>query len=70
MFINPKYMKMKGERETRSKFLRVRCDDCENEQIVFDHATTTVRCNVCGRTLAEPRGGKAAIKSKIIEVLG
>ena len=63
-------MKMKSEREMRSKFLRLRCDDCENEQIVFDHATTTVRCNVCGRTLVEPRGGKAAIKSKIIEVLG
>ncbi len=57
-------------KETRSKFLRVRCDDCENEQIVFDHATTTVRCNVCGRTLAEPSGGKARIKTRIIEVLG
>ena len=63
-------MKMRMKRETRSKFLRFRCDDCENEQIVFDHATTTVRCNVCGRTLVEPRGGKAEIKSKIIDVLG
>ncbi len=63
-------MKMRMKRETRSKFLRLRCDDCENEQIVFDHATTTVRCNVCGRTLVEPRGGKAEIKSKIIDVLG
>ncbi|PXF53402.1 MAG: 30S ribosomal protein S27e [Candidatus Methanophagaceae archaeon] len=61
---------MRMKRETRSKFLRLRCDDCENEQIVFDHATTTVRCNVCGRTLVEPRGGKAEIKSKIIDVLG
>ena len=63
-------MRMRMKRETRSKFLRLRCDDCENEQIVFDHATTTVRCNVCGRTLVEPRGGKAEIKSKIIDVLG
>jgi len=63
-------MEMRMKRETRSKFLRLRCDDCENEQIVFDHATTTVRCNVCGRTLVEPRGGKAEIKSKIIDVLG
>ncbi len=57
------------ERRTASKFLRVKCNDCENEQIVFDHASSWVKCNVCGRTLAEPRGGKAEIKGEIIEVL-
>jgi small subunit ribosomal protein S27e len=57
------------EMETRSKFLRVKCNDCENEQIVFSNASTKVKCNVCGRTLVESRGGKAEIKSKIIEVL-
>ncbi|NQE46466.1 30S ribosomal protein S27e [ANME-1 cluster archaeon GoMg2] len=57
------------ERKTRSKFVRVKCDDCENEQVVFDHASTTVRCDVCGRTLVTPQGGKAEIKSRIIEVL-
>jgi len=57
------------ERETRSKFLRVKCDACENEQVVFDHASTSVKCNVCGRTLVEPMGGKAEIKSRVIEVL-
>ncbi len=59
---------MRTERKTRSKFLRVKCMDCENEQIVFDHASTSVKCAVCGRTLVEPRGGKAEIKSEIIEV--
>jgi small subunit ribosomal protein S27e len=59
---------MEIERKTRSKFLRVKCDDCENEQVVFDHASTIVKCNVCGRTLVEPRGGKAEIKSRVIEV--
>ncbi len=57
------------ERKTGSKFLRVKCNDCENEQIVFDHASTSVKCNVCGSTLVEPRGGKAGIKGEIIEVL-
>lgn len=57
------------EKKTDSKFLRVKCNDCENEQIVFDHASTIVKCNVCGRTLVEPRGGKAEIKGEIIEVL-
>ncbi len=60
---------MRTERKTRSKILRVKCNDCENEQVVFDHASTSVKCNVCGRTLVEPRGGKAEIKSNIIEVL-
>ena len=57
------------ERRTASKFLRVKCNDCPNEQIVFDHASSRVNCNVCGGTLAEPRGGKAEIKGEIIEVL-
>ena len=38
----------------KSVFLRVKCPDCGNEQIVFSHATTIVHCNVCGATLAEP----------------
>ena len=57
------------EKRTDSKFLRVKCNDCENEQVVFDHASTRVKCNVCGSTLVEPRGGKAEIKGEIIEVL-
>ena len=57
------------EKKTNSKFLRVKCNDCENEQVVFDHASTRVKCNVCGSTLVEPRGGKAEIKGVKIEVL-
>lgn len=53
----------------RSNFLKVKCNDCENEQIVFDRASSGVRCNVCGRTLVEPRGGKAEIKGEVIAVL-
>ncbi|MBA5942105.1 MAG: 30S ribosomal protein S27e [Methanophagales archaeon] len=56
-------------KRARSKFLKVKCNDCKSEQIVFDRASSSVRCNVCGRTLAEPRGGKAEIKGEIIEVL-
>ncbi|MBC7109486.1 MAG: 30S ribosomal protein S27e [Archaeoglobi archaeon] len=52
-----------------SKFLRVKCTDCENEQIIFSHASRTVSCVVCGRTLAEPTGGKAEVKGRIVEVL-
>ena len=53
----------------RSKFVRVRCSDCGNEQVVFDHITNIVHCNICGATLANPTGGKAEIKGEIVAVL-
>lgn len=56
-------------RETRSRFYRVKCNDCESEQIIFGCASTVVKCLVCGRTLAEPTGGKVLIKTKILEKL-
>ncbi len=52
-----------------ANFLRVVCPDCENKQIIFSHPSTVVKCLVCGRTLAEPTGGKGKIKAKIVEVL-
>ncbi|HJJ29204.1 MAG TPA: 30S ribosomal protein S27e [Methanocorpusculum sp.] len=60
---------VKASRENRSKFLKVKCPDCENEQIIFEKATSVVECSVCGRVLAEPTGGKAALKADVIETL-
>ncbi len=57
---------VKANRENRSKFLKVKCPDCENEQLVFDKATSVVECIVCGRVLTEPTGGKAIIKADVI----
>ncbi len=53
----------------RSSFLRVRCPDCGNEQVVFSHVATIVHCNICGAVLAEPTGGKADVKGEVITVL-
>ena len=53
----------------KSRFLRVKCSDCSNEQIMFGTASRKVTCHVCGKTLAEPTGGKAKILTKIIQVL-
>lgn len=53
----------------RSSFLRVRCPDCGNEQVVFSHVATMVHCNICGAVLAEPTGGKADVKGEVITVL-
>jgi small subunit ribosomal protein S27e len=54
----------------KSKFLKVHCRDCGNEQIMFDRATSVVNCNVCGSTLARPSGGKAHLTgATVAEVL-
>lgn len=50
-------------------FLKVRCNDCGNEQVMYSHASSVVKCLVCGKTLAVPRGGKAEIKTLVTEVL-
>ncbi len=52
-----------------SDFLRVKCTDCENEQIVFEKASSTVACAVCGTTLASPTGGIAELDGEVIEVV-
>ena len=57
-------------RETTSKFMKVRCPKCKNEQIVFGKAATKVSCLVCSKPIVEPSGGKAKIKARILEVLG
>lgn len=50
-------------------FLRVRCSDCENEQVVFEKAATAVACAVCGHQLVSPTGGKAEIPGEILETV-
>ena len=56
-------------RENRSKFYKVKCPDCENEQTVFEKASTVVKCVVCGSDLATPAGGRANIKAEIVQEL-
>ncbi len=50
-------------------FIRVRCGDCENDQIVFGKAAGTVNCAVCGSTLATPTGGEAELHGEVVEVV-
>ncbi len=55
----------------RSKFLKVRCKNCGNEQIFFSHTTTLIKCNVCNTVLAKPSGGKAILTNcEVIQQLG
>jgi len=52
-----------------SKFIKVRCKDCENEQVLFNKASTTVSCHICGSKLAITCGGKAKIKGEVLEII-
>ncbi|MEM4240005.1 MAG: 30S ribosomal protein S27e [Candidatus Woesearchaeota archaeon] len=56
-------------KETSSKFVKIRCPKCKNEQIMFGKASTLITCLVCGKVLAEPTGGKSRVKARILEVL-
>ncbi len=56
-------------KEPESKFIKVRCPKCKNEQIIFGKASTVVKCLVCGKLVAEPSGGKSKVKARILEVL-
>ncbi len=51
----------------KSKFIRIRCNSCGNEQITFSHAKIVVRCLVCGSVLAVPKGGKAQILATVVK---
>jgi small subunit ribosomal protein S27e len=53
----------------RSRFIKVRCPDCGNEQIIFDKTSEVVQCNVCEGVMAEPTGGRAKIRGEVIAEL-
>jgi small subunit ribosomal protein S27e len=56
-------------KEPKSKFIKLRCTGCKNEQIVFGKCATEVKCLVCGKELCLPTGGKSKVKARILEVL-
>ena len=56
-------------KELESRFIKVRCKDCENEQVLFNKTSTVVSCHICGSKIAIPTGGKADIKGEVLEVI-
>lgn len=52
-----------------SKFIKVKCIKCKNEQNIYSKPTTNVKCLVCGSILAKSSSGKAKILTKILEIL-
>jgi len=60
---------VEGVKEPNSKFIKLRCPKCKNEQIVFGKSSTYVKCLVCAKLLIEPTGGKSRVKARILEIL-
>ena len=63
---------VKGELipKPQSNFVRVKCGKCGNEQVIFDRPSLAPYCSVCNEALAEPTGGKAKLKSEVVQTLG
>lgn len=55
--------------ETHSQFIRVQCNECQNEQTVFSSVSTVVHCQVCNAVIAEPTGGKTNVVGKYVRTL-
>ena len=52
-----------------SRFIKVKCKKCKNEQIIFGKPSTEVHCLVCNAIISKPQGGKAKIEGQTLEVL-
>jgi small subunit ribosomal protein S27e len=52
-----------------SKFVKIQCPECSNQQIIFGKATCKVKCKKCSKSLIRRGGGKAKIRAKVVEVL-
>ena len=52
--------------EPSSKFLKISCKECEEVQVVFSHATLSVRCDTCGNVLTKSTGSKALMHGRVV----
>tara|TARA_Y100000310_G_scaffold73179_1_gene69345 strand:- start:1120 stop:1449 length:330 start_codon:yes stop_codon:yes gene_type:complete len=68
-FINTPKFQPTMKQEPDSKFIKVRCPKCKNEQILYGKVSTQVKCLVCEELLAEPTGGKSKVRGRVLEVL-
>ena len=48
-----------------STFLKVKCDECGEVQVIYSHASTSITCNSCGNEIAQPTGAVAKLNGKI-----
>lgn len=52
-----------------SKFIRVKCGKCKNEQVIFNKPATEVKCLVCETVLMASTGGKGKALAKVVQII-
>ena len=50
----------------KANFIKVKCNDCGNDQVTFSKPSSVVNCQVCGATLVKPKGGKGEIVGEVV----
>ena len=53
----------------KTKFLKVKCNSCGNEQIIFSAPASDVKCLVCNQLIAKSGASAATLKAKIVKEL-
>ncbi|MEM1532558.1 MAG: 30S ribosomal protein S27e [Desulfurococcaceae archaeon] len=54
----------------RGKFIKVKCNTCGYENVIFSHASYPAKCVLCGTQIVKSTGGKARIiNAEILSVL-
>lgn len=53
-----------------SRYIKIRCNKCGEERIVFGNSTRNIRCNKCKTQITKSTGSRAKIiNAKVIKVL-
>ncbi len=53
----------------KTRFLKVKCNGCGNEQVVFNAPATKVHCLACNKELILPAASKGIVKAKVLKVI-
>ncbi|MFH1696368.1 MAG: 30S ribosomal protein S27e [Candidatus Diapherotrites archaeon] len=60
--------KTKTSPKIRTKFIRVKCPSCGNEQVIFSAASSDVKCLACNQGLAKSGPSKISLNAKVVKV--
>lgn len=53
----------------RSNFIKIECENCQNNVILYTYSTRAIECKSCNAQLVANTGGQARISGKILETL-
>ncbi len=50
-----------------NNFLKIKCKNCGNEQIIYSKISSAVTCNICGSAIAKPTGSTLSTSGEFVE---